>query len=126
MKIVLATSCGRELQVRFRLASYLYITFELRKSQREDNFLKFVSTHATPQSDHKRYPACREGFCSHRIVFTDPCMAYHSKMELAVCPTCGNQLIEDPNDDPAYGGAVLYLCETAGAAHIPFGWEPVA
>lgn len=40
------------------------------------------------------------------------------------CPTCGDWLIEVPNDDPAYGAEVIYLCETAGAAHIPFGWTP--
>jgi hypothetical protein len=40
------------------------------------------------------------------------------------CPTCGDSLVVVPNDDPAYGPATLYYCETAGAAHIPFGWMP--
>lgn len=40
------------------------------------------------------------------------------------CPTCGDWLITVPNDDPAYGAPELYFCETAGAAHIPFGWTP--
>jgi hypothetical protein len=42
------------------------------------------------------------------------------------CPTCGDELIAVPNDDPAYGPSTLYFCETAGAAHVPFGWAPGA
>lgn len=40
------------------------------------------------------------------------------------CPTCGDGLMVVPNDDPAYGPPDLYYCETAGAAHMPFGWTP--
>jgi hypothetical protein len=40
------------------------------------------------------------------------------------CPTCGDALIQVPNDDPAYGASTLYYCETAGASHIPLGWKP--
>ena len=52
-----------------------------------------------------------------------PLVAYGSAMTLN-CPTCGDALVVVPNDDPAYGPATLYYCETGGAAHIPFGWTP--
>jgi hypothetical protein len=49
--------------------------------------------------------------------------AYLVRMALT-CPTCGDWLITVPNEDRAYGPRELYFCETAGAAHIPFGWTP--
>jgi predicted RNA-binding Zn-ribbon protein involved in translation (DUF1610 family) len=50
-------------------------------------------------------------------------LAYLRAMTFS-CPTCGDELIVVPNDDPAYGPPTLYFCETAGAAHVAVGWNP--